>query len=428
MNPAWLVFIVIYFSLFSCCGTEIYYIFQGTVANKTCSVNNGTSLSPCYSLQQLCEDKSELLINKSAVTLILLSGRHVLPENYTLTLSDINEVEISPWNLQEVIECHAQTGILFHNIRELDVLSLNFTSCTILLNSTGLPFKGNVVISDCAFIRSDDYAIAIVKDFNTHKKFNISIISGVFLSNNGILSSDYGLLYFANYNKVILFIINSLFMSNWRSDDLGTLYLENVHLTLHESSFVNNTNGAVRVVDSFMLITNTSFLDNHDNRKGGAINHQSSYVEIYGCVFSNNSADYSGGAIESFSTEQFILSDSKFFNNFANVTGGALHIATVKIYNSEFENNYAAQSGGALSFFVGDSAKLKDSHIIITTFNFNEARVDGGAIYSDNKNIIDIGVDILIHGGNSENNSAINGGFLNIQSGSVSISGHSNYH
>ena len=209
MSLIWLI--AVCFSFFSCSSSEIIYMSQGA-ANQTCRVNNSTLLSPCYSFQQLCDDKKDLLINKSAVALLLLPGRHIIHENLTLKLSHINEVEISPWNpeAQEVIECQTNNAFLFHNIEKLNIVSIIFTSCTVLINSTGLPFKGNIIISDCVFTRSDDFAIAVIKNYHTRKKFNISLTSCVFESNNGILSSNYGFWAIPYFNTVLLFIINSV--------------------------------------------------------------------------------------------------------------------------------------------------------------------------------------------------------------------------
>ena len=126
-----------------------YYISPYSTTNETCSDESGSGgviLRPCYSLQQLGND-NELIFHKSAITLFFLSGTHKLPKNYTLLLSDVKKVELSPWNKKQeelaiiTILCHPQqTNIVFLNIQELNIFSLNFTSCTILSNSNETAF------------------------------------------------------------------------------------------------------------------------------------------------------------------------------------------------------------------------------------------------------------------------------------------------
>ena len=62
-----------------------------------CVDSSNATLRPCYSLQQLSNGNG-LLINKTSIALRLMSGMHKLPKDCTLLLSDIKEVEISPWN------------------------------------------------------------------------------------------------------------------------------------------------------------------------------------------------------------------------------------------------------------------------------------------------------------------------------------------
>ncbi len=117
----------------------MYYISPDPVTNETCNAS-GSTLRPCYSLQQLSYG-SGLLLNKSAVTLHFLSGIHVLSQNHSLMLSDINEVEIAPWNQQQKelidVECHSQKefNIICQDIQKMNIISLNFTSCKTLLTS-----------------------------------------------------------------------------------------------------------------------------------------------------------------------------------------------------------------------------------------------------------------------------------------------------
>ena len=100
----------------------------------------------------------------------------------------IDEVKISPFShyQEELIECYSRSDIVFQNIQDLNIFSLNFTSCTIKINSTV-----RVVITRCVFTDSkENYAIAIV---NRSKRItmNISINTSKFVSNNGAICCNF---------------------------------------------------------------------------------------------------------------------------------------------------------------------------------------------------------------------------------------------
>ena len=65
-----------------------------------CTVNESTTLSPCYSLQRLIEEEI-MLSTGSSITLLLLPGSHVIPENHTLMASNMSDLEIYPWTDQK---------------------------------------------------------------------------------------------------------------------------------------------------------------------------------------------------------------------------------------------------------------------------------------------------------------------------------------
>ena len=274
-------------SFFLCSDALTYYISPDPVTNGTCNDSGSATLRPCYSFQQL-SIWNGLLFNKSAITLLLLSGTHVLPESHTLILSDIREVEISPWKQQqeELIECHSLTNIVFEDIQDLRIFSLNFTSCIILSNSAP-----QVVITNCVFADSKKYAIEI----NSRNKINVSIDASIFLSNNGAISCSV-VSHRILIDNSVLVISNTMFLNNWKTGygGSGTLYIFNTDLKLQESLFINNTafyGAAIVTHYSSALIINTNFLNNSAATSGGAISHISTSLSIYTSLFSNNSAE-----------------------------------------------------------------------------------------------------------------------------------------
>ena len=110
-----LLVLVIYSSL-SCTDAVVYYISADPITSATCVDNSNATLRPCYSLQQL-GNGTGLLVNKTSVKLRLLSGMHILSEDCSLLLSNIEEIEISPWYQQqkELIKCHTGPSNISRN-------------------------------------------------------------------------------------------------------------------------------------------------------------------------------------------------------------------------------------------------------------------------------------------------------------------------
>ena len=155
------------------------------------------------------------------------------------------------------------------------------------------------------------------------------------------------------------------------------------------------------------MIRNTSFLNNFA-LSGGAIfiNTLTTYTTIVDCLFTNNSATHFGGAIYALSDKDVIIRGTKFIDNFANISEGAIHVTFVKLFDSQFESNHAVHSGGAIHVYgnsIAGGAIISNS-----TFYFNQALGgDGGALYCKQSSI-------ELHRGISEANSAVNGGFMHL--------------
>lgn len=113
-----------------------YHISPDAVGrNRTCYDGKQTILRPCYTLQGLSMDKS--LLKKNVIQLLFLPGIHVL-QNETLILSGVSEVNVttSTQDQEVTIECYPNTILAFENVQYLNIASVNFTSCTVLLYSS----------------------------------------------------------------------------------------------------------------------------------------------------------------------------------------------------------------------------------------------------------------------------------------------------
>lgn len=216
----------------------VYYV--SPIDSNGVSCNIDLVLSPCYSLQQLSVD-DQVLFNTSFVTLYLLPGRHLIPENQTFLLADKIEVNVSPWRLlgdDVVIECLSKAKILAHNVHKLFVNSVNFLQCSIFLTGDITNFKSTIIVTRCAFSDSKDYAIVSVKNRSTHIEFNISIDQSYFLSNNGAIACNPGPGSLPKINT-ILNITNTEFLNNQGSKET-TIFAADTDLEIQNCVFANN--------------------------------------------------------------------------------------------------------------------------------------------------------------------------------------------
>ena len=127
-----------------CSEALLYHISPDPVASETCTVNGSATLTPCYSLQQLCEDKT-LLSNKTQLTLLLLPGTHVIPQGHTLSASDVEKLKISPWNghLDVIVQCQRLANLTCKDMGELKVSYIEFKSCYVVYDNS----KGKTRVS-----------------------------------------------------------------------------------------------------------------------------------------------------------------------------------------------------------------------------------------------------------------------------------------
>ena len=70
---------------------------------------SATLTQSCYSLEQLCEDKT---IKLAQLIWLLLPGKHVIPQGETLFASDTESFNL-PWNGQQnvMIECQRKSNL-----------------------------------------------------------------------------------------------------------------------------------------------------------------------------------------------------------------------------------------------------------------------------------------------------------------------------
>jgi predicted outer membrane repeat protein len=194
-----------------------------------------------------------------------------------------------------------------------------------------------------------------------------------------------------------IYIDSSLFEDNYAQQYGGSINLFNSNASISNSVFQNcsaSTAGALVISgpQSYAVISVSSFVQNLAQISAGAIlfdgaNHQmfscifqqntaflyyggaiylnSGNQTIVGCHFLSNVAPQEGGAVISFVTNVLVsFEDCLFIGNIAS-HGGAISqsgSALVVVHASRFINNFAHVSGGALNFVGYSTLMMNDSH------------------------------------------------------------------
>ena len=132
-------------------------------------------------------------------------------------------------------------------------------------------------------------------------------------------------------------------------------------------------------------ISNSYFIGNHADCRGGAVLSYRTKLKIKSSLFTNNSVSGKygfGGAIYLGDTTNFVLSDSSIKGNKAMLEGGAIFnfqtIPNVRtsLYKNNIKSNKNGDNGAIFSFTP------KEFSISNSTFVANQARYKGGAISS----------------------------------------------
>ncbi len=180
----------------------------------------------------------------------------------------------------------------------------------------------------------------------------------------------------------------------------GAVVAFNVSIVFKRNHFANNlagqhnnksgSGGAIVYSSSnsndFMLVSHSSFSQNHATSDGGAIYAESPAI-IDDCTFTENSAVLEGGAAEliSFvkmkpnSAPMVPICNCTFFGNTAEY-GGAIHAYDVSLFfkNNQMDNN-SASFGGAIEWYSTMNTN-NILHVSNSSFNQNHAPQKGGAI------------------------------------------------
>ena len=389
-----------------------------------CSIN-GLAYKPCYSLHQLINEKVLSSLDESSLTLFLLSGTHLIPENETLNVSGFDQVAILPLTNEEeaVIRCkdaEKRDGhVLLNDNSDVKMSSLHFTSCLLKYRyEVERGFERSVNITKCVFEGSlFDFAISIWSTESRVKKVNVS--NCTFLSNTGAIT-----ILTRQRNPYIvadLLITNTLFQSNQNNQCGGALNIDRTNLLVNNSRFIGNyaeCGGSIASDSSSVKFVDAEFRNNQASKDGSVLFITGfSTIDFEKCHFVNNTAGRSA-VIYAFNTALQRISNCTFQGNSAKQYGGVLYMENsgVTIIHCQFFNN-SAQQGGVLYAIHN----VHDSKINSSSFVLNRAENDGGVVYCKE----DSSMYIYFDKGYSTSNSAGSaGGFAYSSNCLIVVSGH----
>ena len=278
--------------------SQVYYITPTQPdPQHSCHVN-GTTLHPCYTLQQL---NGVLSSSNGSVEVLLLPGTHLIKRKQTLNVSHFSEVVIRPWKeeLEMVIECKEftyLTNIWFQNIIELNILSLHFSSCMLQYG-----YEMNSKTERSVNITKSMFEKSVVDIRSSESKLNVTVSNCTFsLSNRGtlfVLPPGYGNRqpHFDKRHITIanLQIVDTLFQDNSMNIIGSIFHVVYANLIISNCLFMNNSisgnSEGIFVVYSSLILKDTTFLhfSSKENREisGHGLHLKDSSGTIDACLF-----------------------------------------------------------------------------------------------------------------------------------------------
>ncbi len=206
-----------------------------------------------------------------------------------------------------------------------------------------------------------------------------------------------------------------------------TASVSNSQFYYNEATNSDGGGGAIYSYSTLEL-TDAAFEGNTTSGSGGAV-FATGNLTVTTSTFGSASDDArgntakDGGAIHAHGREYTAtITDSQFYHNRATNNGGAVFsYATLDLNGATFENNNAAVNGGAL--YLSAAATIAG-----TVFTGNQA-LNGGAVYADSDLTTDATTVFGAAGDSTKKNSANNGGaiYVNNSSATVRIDGEFHY-
>lgn len=266
-------------------------------------------------------------------------------------------------------------------------------------------------------LKAGTYTISQTINWDTWDGAETLIING----NNTILNGQ-NKTQLMNITVLKDVILNNVIITNCKADKGSAITSEGI-LTVNNSQFISNINGAISSDNGYLTVNNSQFINNTAN-EGGAISTWEGSMNILNALFKNNTAKKSGGSIYCTNT-RLNINYSQFISNGAD-NGGAIYYDNftytdesysqftayypLNINNSQFINNIAATYGGAI-YSNRESLNINNSQFI------NNTATTANSVYLFKKNLdsrnnnytVNLSEEIKLNGGNL----AINNNYFN---------------
>ena len=275
--------------------------------------------------------------------------------------------------------------------------------------------NSNITLEDSSFSHNeagDDGGVGYVYD---NSKITINKCN---LSSNA--ASDTGGSFYARMRSTI-FVNNTEVYNSTVENSGGVIYAQHDSNAIVKNSIFNENvadyGGVIRVyVRSTASILNSSFSGNRGNIEGGVLGaYKSSSVTVEASLFTLSFACFGGVSIV-YDDSSLIFVDNHFLNNSAEF-GAIIRVLQrnfVNVTRNTFQYNIA--NLGGVMYAQGSEINFDSNW-----FEYNSARLDGGAINGDN-------ITISITNNTFSNNTAVDdGGSIVLTDGSVATIINNNF-
>ena len=458
----------VYVLLYTFAQCETYYI--KSTSDQACL----SDADPCYTLSEFARNFTSSANNGKNVTLMFLAGNHSL--NLDLTFMNLHTVSMfasTNFNPKSMIFCDNDVSFAFVDLNEVHVNGLDFIGCA----SNRVESVNHFTLEDSSFIGREDnrgtalellYVTARImrSSFSNNKAqrrhrlrsclFDVSLSAGGAIVSEGShvtiehshFKRNSAQIGGAIFSKVLddITIINSTFVKNE-----GTYYVNpggwnpTAYCSLGGGAFHSDSISAISISDSY-------FEENTYMGKGlgGAVSiktvshikttYRENSVHLMNNQFIRNFAE-SGGALSVHISPgaynvipvTVTISASKFVNNTAATSGGALYLSNNKRYEttfvvtiigSVFVNNKASHGGAVCAYALLSTNSDTTGTVTMmfslfnTTFLSNVARESGGAMYTFGSQ--EVIFSLALNNSKFVNNSAESGGVIS-SNGTITI-------
>ena len=415
MNRVTFVFFLLLFPMnIICVSSESFYI----VTNHSSHCPSEISGEPCFTLNQYVVHPSRSL----NVTLTFESGNHFLTYkygsyklyNYGSGYGYRSGAFVMTAQSAKITYSVPQACLSVNSVHSVEISGITFTGSGAIIDVYSAQ---EVRVYDCYFHKVRLYLSNVGNATFVRCTFSNYIYNNQYYSSLAALS----------FYESTAIIIQCNFTNNERAIWFNKYYSDNHLLSIIESTFANNTpnyydgSAVVFLSQSYypnyyyidtdiqhLNIRQSTFVNNTSQFGGGALylNANNVQVVVEQCTFIDNAADREGGRYRSRENgggavylhgrnSNFTLTGNKFINNSAKRCG-ALDVNTYldknnmiiilsSIMNNTFYYNKAVSAvdvgGGAMC--ISNTSTV----VVSSTFIGNSAKVDGGAILSNNSTV-----------------------------------------